>query len=301
MTLDFTKTIANWRNLVRPRASELAETRAQLHWAAQLVAALGATLTPARDDLSHTSLVWSHSEDGLFSHASATEPSVRALLHFPEPRIDLFREQGGGTDKRVASIALEGLSFAEAQAALEASVAEQIGRMVRLERPRHELPEHPLDPAGEGAAFGGWSQLALDELTRWYANGALALAELRSHDARAGEVLCWPHHFDIATLIAVERERPDEPTSPVVRSVGVGMTPGDGSYADAYWYVNCWPLPSPETKLPALAGGGIWHREGWVGGVLTATALRDPQAEKFAAFMGSAIAACERLIEVHDE
>lgn len=73
------------------------------------------------------------------------------------------------------------------------------------------------------------------------------------------------------------------------------MTPGDRSYADAYWYVTPWPSPAAPT-LPPLDGGGIWHRDDWVGAVLTSTALREPQAERFTAFMRSALAACEAMI-----
>jgi len=41
---------------------------------------------------------------------------------------------------------------------------------------------------------------------------------------------------------------------------------------------------------PAVSG------DDWVGAVLTSTALREPQAERFTAFMRSALAACEAMI-----
>ena len=299
-SFEFPNTVANWQPLTRPRASEVEDTRKQLHWAAQLVSALGNTLCDPRSDYAHTNLEWSTAHCGLLSQASNTSPSLRALLCFPDVSIVLLSDspsdRGDGSQQTVATIPLEGLRFSEAMDLLAAAVAKQLGRdTVKLERPRHDLPVHPVDPDGAAAPFGGWKPHALVELTRWFSNGDRALRELRSHDARASEVRCWPHHFDIATLLVVEREDPADPSSEVTRSLGVGMTPGDGSYADAYWYVTPWPYPaSPD--LPALDGGGIWHKDGWVGAVLTSTALRNPQAERFIEFLRSALAACEGML-----
>jgi hypothetical protein len=295
-SFEFPDTVANWQPLTRPRASEVEDTRKQLHWAAQLISALGNTLCDARSDYSHTNLEWSATHDGLLSQASDTSPSLRALLRFPSVSVELLREQGGGVHEVVATIPLVGRRFDEALGLLAAAVAQQLGRdELELVRPRHELPEHRVDPDGAADPFGGWKPHALIELTRWFTNGDRALRELRRHDARASEVRCWPHHFDIATLLVVEREDSADPHSEVTRSLGVGMTPGDGSYADAYWYVTPWPYPaSPE--LPPLDGGGIWHKDGWVGAVLTSTALRNPQAERFIEFLRSALVACEDMV-----
>ncbi|PRQ00025.1 hypothetical protein ENSA5_28390 [Enhygromyxa salina] len=294
VSIDFSDTIANWLPLTRPRARELEDTRVQLHWAAQLVSAVGTTLCEPRGDYSHTNLEWSAAQQGLSSQASDTTPSLRALLRFPDVSIELLRDQGGDAESSLVTIALEGRRFAEVMEQLGAAAAEALGRpALKLERPSHDLPASRVDPSGAAEPFGGWKDHALVELTRWFANGDRALRELRRQDPRASEVRCWPHHFDIASLVVIEGE--DGPEGEVTRSLGVGMTPGDGSYADAYWYVTPWPYPaSPE--LPPLAGGGIWHKEGWVGAVLTSTALRDPQPQRFAEFMRSALAACEAMV-----
>jgi hypothetical protein len=293
--IEFTDTIAHWHKLTRPRASELEDTRKQLHWATQLVSAVGATLIPARSDYSHTNLDWSDAHHGLLSQPSPGTPSLRGLLSFPRVTIELIRDHGGSNEKSVLSMPLANRTFADALAELEHAVSKQLGRETKLVRPKHELPAHRVDPDGEAGTFGGWEKHALVELVSWFANGDRALRELRRQDSRATEVRCWPHHFDIATLLVLERERPEDPTSEFTRSIGVGMTPGDGSYADAYWYVTPWPYPS-SPRLPTLAGGGIWNQDDWIGAVLTSTALREPQAETFAKFMVSALAACESLV-----
>ena len=75
------------------------------------------------------------------------------------------------------------------------------------------------------------------------------------------------------------------------RSVGVGMTPGDGGYPEPYFYVTPWPYPNPEV-LPRLATGS-WHTEGWTGAVLTGTeALAGEVEERTRAFLAEAVEAC---------
>jgi hypothetical protein len=260
-----------------------------------MVSALGTTLAEPRCDHSHTNLEWSQAHRGLLSRANVGQPSLRALLRFPDVTIELLRGEGD-SERTLLSLPLVGRRFADVFAQLEAAVGKALGREdFELRRPQLELPSHRVDPDGAGEPFGGWQAHALVELTRWFANGDRALRELAAQDARATPVRCWPHHFDIATLLVIERDDASDPSSDVTRSVGVGMTPGDGSYADAYWYVTPWPYPASPT-LSKLDGGGIWHQDGWIGAVLTSTALREPQAERFAAFMCSALLACEAMV-----
>lgn len=289
--LDFSDTLANWRPLTRPRAADLRDTRQQLHWAAQLVSALGTTLCEPKADDSHTNLEWLEDELGLAGRVIPGPEPLRALLRFPDVSLVLLREGDEGRE-HLAELTLAGKGVDEALAWLSARVGELLGRAIELARPDHAMPEHRVDPRGEAAVFGAYVDHALVELTRWYQNGDRALRELAAQEPRAGEVRCWPHDFDIATRIVVERTAEGE----VRRSLGVGMTPGDGSYADAYWYVTPWPYPK-QPELAPLAGGGIWHREDWVGAVLTATALRQPQAERFVEFLRSALVACMDLVE----
>ncbi|NNE17483.1 MAG: hypothetical protein HKN10_03295, partial [Myxococcales bacterium] len=64
------------------------------------------------------------------------------------------------------------------------------------------------------------------------------------------------------------------------RSIGVGFSPGDGSYDQPYFYVTPWPYPEA-SSLPRLTKGAEWHRSGWTGAVLTAERLLSvPPAEQ---------------------
>jgi len=75
-------------------------------------------------------------------------------------------------------------------------------------------------------------------------------------------------HFELAPLVTLRAADDMEQ----MRSVGLGMTPGDASYGEPYFYVTPWPYPaSPE--LPPLGGDGTWHVQSWTGAVLTASRL----------------------------
>jgi hypothetical protein len=76
-------------------------------------------------------------------------------------------------------------------------------------------------------------------------------------------VVCWPHHFDIATLVSLEEGSPAN-----ARSIGVGASPGDQYYDQPYFYISPWPRFDGE-KLPDPPAPGRWHTEGFFGAVLT--------------------------------
>jgi len=76
-------------------------------------------------------------------------------------------------------------------------------------------------------------------------------------------VRCWPHHFDIATYVSLEHG--DFETA---KGIGVGMSPGDESYDQPYFYINPFPHLNA-AELPAPPSPGHLHNEGFVGAIAT--------------------------------
>ncbi|HET6197153.1 MAG TPA: hypothetical protein VFE12_15430, partial [Acetobacteraceae bacterium] len=107
----------------------------------------------------------------------------------------------------------------------------------------------------------------------------------------ASPIRCWPHHFDIAVLLPGQRDG---------QTIGVGLSPGDASYGEPYWYVTPWPHPSV-IGLPPLVAGGEWHAGEWVGAVLTASNMEGldaaTQGGQVLAFLDTAIAAARAMLE----
>ena len=84
------------------------------------------------------------------------------------------------------------------------------------------------------------------------------------------------------------------------RSIGVGLSPGDESYDEPYFYVRPWPC-SGIPDLPPLEGEGKWHTEGWLGAVLPASHIQAKhsalsQVEQVRAFTKSAVPAARSLL-----
>jgi len=233
----------------------LLEARLQAHHAAQLVAAVGATLLePAADD-SHPNLGWSRELQALVGRAVPRAAGLRAAIRLADLHVLLLDSQ----QAQVGELTLEGLTLATGYKSLSDLLAERAKQPgLEILPTSYELPSHDLE---QGAKFGGLSAPALASLGTWYDLASELLEESREQNSGASEVRCWPHHFDLATLISLEGEK----------SIGVGFSPGDGSYAEPYWYVSPWPYPA-ESELPALPHGH-WQTEGFTAAILTASQM----------------------------
>lgn len=279
---------ARWTRVgeLAPRA--LTDARLQLHNAAQIAVSAAISYLTARSDDSHTALTWNSAQRAL-----ATEPITAARPFRIAVRIEDLTLLALDTAGRVtSSFQLAGRTMGDGHAWLTAIAVESGLDGSRLTARKHyEIPPHPV---GNGSAFSPGSGLAFHELTRYWANAAALLDEFVRATTDAAEVLTWPHHFDIATLVTIP--------GAATRTIGVGQSPGDDSYGEPYWYVG--PRPYPDsTDLPALAGGGHWHTDGWFGAVLPASAYvhSTDQRVQVTAFVDSAVAACRRLLELASE
>lgn len=230
--------------------TELTDARLHVHWALQVLAAVGATLIPTRDDDSHTATSW---DERFNCFVTETLPGGELRVRLYPASLTLAVTKGTVV---TAELGLEGQTL---EAAL-AWTADALGQGP-LTPPDYEMPSHPV---GEGAPFGGDPE-AREELADWYASVASLLTALASHDD-ATPVRCWPHHFDIATLVTLDA---DEDDAEKTRSIGIGLSPGDGTFDQPYLYITPWPHPAADAALPALPAGH-WQREGFTAAVLTA-------------------------------
>jgi hypothetical protein len=221
-------------------------------------------------------------------HEALLSPETRALSHAVRvaisPRdLTLLVLVNGSVGQRIP---LHGNTISQVESTLKSALAATglDGRRYSLRR-HFELPEHPV---ARGQAFDTAKQDDFAEFAAWYGNAAAVLGELRSR-VGGSDVRCWPHHFDVATLATIAPGR----------TVGSGLSPGDETYPEPYFYVNAYPSPSNTSLLPELGGQGTWNTDGWVGAVLPGSRL-DPdataQASQVHAFLDSAVEACTKLV-----
>ena len=261
----------------------LTDARLQLHHAAQIAVSAAISYIPSRSDDSHTALSWNAPLGALATEPIPAGREFRIALRVENLTLHSVDEKWIST----GSFALAGHTIAHAHAWLTDVVARAGLDPARLTPRKHyTIPPHPV---ASGSTFSVGIRAELGELSRYWADAAGILHELASTSPGASPVRTWPHHFDIATLI----ELPGSPR----RTVGVGQSPGDDSYAEPYWYVGPYPYP-PIANLPPLAGGGHWHTDAWVGAALPATdyiASPDQRAQ-VVAFIDSAVEACRMLL-----
>jgi hypothetical protein len=277
-----------WQRLGAVPPTALAAARVQLHHAAQVADAAALTLLPREPDDSQTSFAWDSTLGALAARPLPGAGGLRVALRVAD--LALLAVADGAV---AATYPLDGRAQADALAWVQARVTAAGGDGARVTMRRHfEIPGAAPDAAhpwslgdGEGAAFR--------ELAAWYANADALLRAVAAEEPGAGPVTCWPHHFDIATLI-------EEPRGADGRryTVGVGLSPGDEYYAEPYLYVG--PYPHPEAPaLPPLPVGH-WNAQGWFGAALPGTELvaagdADAQARRARGFVTAAVAAVRAL------
>lgn len=242
--------------------SGLAPARRNAHHAAQLIAdATRANLAPA-PDYSHMALAWRSAGQGFGRLIS--EPFAngdRFALTFSPLRLARIDGASGAE----TAFALDGQSVEAARAWLDQSLAQSGGR-----------PAAPVEPAAI-SAFAPQPQDAYAALGGWFALAATALERVadaaRALEPGPSPVRCWPHHFDIAIYVALETGDPE-----TARGVGVGMSSGDESVAEPYFYVSPWPAP-PDDADAAAPAPGDWTRTGFVGFIAAGDALLNHAAQ----------------------
>ena len=236
----------------------LGKARANAHKAAQLLTMAARANLHAVPDDSHSNLGWDDAEERFLSqpihsggdtfHAGLSLSPLRLMIVHNDVTADRFR--------------LDGVSYADAHDWLDT-------RLTSFDLKTTEGISLPYGLPPDAAEIETFEEAAgTDTLSAWFhfANGVLRrFAEARSGIIPGpGPVRCWPHHFDIATYVGLE-----EGDFETARGIGVGMSPGDDSYGQPYFYINPWPHLDRES-LPPLPAPGHWHSEGFVGAISTA-------------------------------
>jgi len=257
---------SDWRPLTVIERDRQRAARLDAHYALQWLArAARAYVRPQPND-GHTNLGWDDALGGFVTHPLSD--GSRLVLKLAE--LTLVALGGAGKEQ---SLPLGGRHDVDARRWLGEVVAAKGLDAAALVAPSpYEMPPYPI---ADGGAYRG-DREALHALSNWYSDANLALGEARrrllARNINAPEVRCWPHHFDLDTLVAFAGGE---------RSMGLGFSPGDEYYDEPYFYVGLHPGPDVATlqRLPAIAH---WHAHDFTGAVAPASriaAAKDPKVE----------------------
>ncbi|MEO9483678.1 MAG: DUF5996 family protein [Ekhidna sp.] len=248
--------MGEWNEITDLSPKALLETRNNLHQAVQLVGAVPRNLLLHDPTDATASLPWNAATDCLESLPIEHDgKGIKVGLAFSDFKLKVFVE-----DQEWQSLALANQSVNEGLNWLTTTL-EQLGldsTKINLSLP-YEIPSFDLDQPLEV------DHSSLQVFNALYSNVHLILEREVSHWKDAFDIRCWPHHFDIATLIPLEKDKNGE----VTKSIGVGLSPGDEGVEEPYIYVNVWPSVAYETLAKHALPAGHWNKHGWSGGVLT--------------------------------
>jgi hypothetical protein len=254
-----------------PNGLDFQAARKQAHTAAQLLATAAQTHLERRPDRSESALTW--------KGGNLVSQAINGVTLHLDPALLVIGIRGPKGDFQLE---LQGISVLRALEGLTIALHKHGVAPKPWDIPDWDLPMGPLRKQGnfavqpEGVALGQAYQAAAKLLARVVKS------------PKAGTVLCWPHHFDLACLLTVGTD--DEGN--LSQSVGVGMSPGDDGIPQPYLYVTPWPAPEGWTPEPLTLGD--WN-ESWVGAVLHArdwpgdTGARD--------FVEEAVAVCRGVLD----
>lgn len=271
---------------------ELTQSRLQLHYAVQYIAVMGAALAEPVTDYSHTSMVWNPVlETFVGATIQATQP-FRIALKPVSLTLILIDEQ----NNTLASLPLHGKTMQEGLDWLQQEIYKlgaDASKIVFLNYSPDDFPDHPL---AHGASFDASQEVELRKLADYYSIAHQLLETIVTTNENASAIYIWPHHFDMATLITLSDSKNKNPST-----VGVGLSPGDTSYQEPYWYVTPYPYPDI-INLPTLNGRAFWHTQHWIGAVLQTSQITEnanvqTQQQLVATFLDSAIKASITLLK----
>jgi len=221
-----------------PATDGLTEAWRQAHFAAQSAAEFGKLFAHEQPDDSHSALTVNLADGALRSQAAS---AGRASLRIRDLELSI-QDKGGGL---LVSQSLTGLTLEQAcgWVAVEGERAEG-GPPLQAARPAPDLPSHALQTGAAFAAVEGPVAAGLRAVHDLYLAAAATLSRVREQ-LGSSPVLVWPHHFDAATLLALEGGA----------SLGFGLAPPDALEPAGYWYVASPPMQGPPPALTA----GRWH------------------------------------------
>ena len=272
-----------WRPVGGLDRGKLNESRHQAHYAAQWLARGARAYVPPQPDDSHTNLGWDEGQGGFSTHAL----SDGARLHLRISDLTLVILNTAGNSPWLS---LDGHTNADVRAWLGRELSAKGFDPHKLDEPSpYEMPPHAI---AKGTKYSAGNLTgALRDLSIWYANANSVLNNVRQQLSARGlkppAVRCWPHHFDLDSLISLGGDK----------TTGMGFSPGDEYYNEPYFYVTIYPEPDA-ANLPALLAVGHWHTVEFIAAIAPASkivAVKD-QGKATEAFVIASVDAAIKLL-----
>ena len=254
----------DWKQQRPVNIKHLVDARLQAHFALEWVSRFGRFLVPPRGDYGHVASRWDSGLEMLVTYPAAQYDAM-VMVGLKLDPLEVALIEGGGTPRKIT---LEGHTHQEIGEWLTSVVKNS---RIKGEKLLGEIPyklHHERLSKGGTYLYNGYAPY-FKILKNWIAEASATLNDIRTmwrhYNPTPTPVHCWPHHFDLATLLELGDER----------SVGLGFSPGDDTYASPYFYINPWPKPESYDKLPEAPARSHWHTEDFFSLLLPSEQLLD--------------------------
>ena len=248
----------DWYHLNMEKFEALINVREELHQAVQLVGMVGRSfLPPDPSDLSATSQ-WLNQSQSLGGSLITGNHQVRLALRIVDASLMFLDSNGQVIDQ----FPLANEYYPDVVQWVSSKLADE---GLDISKFSQELP-YQIPDYDHSRPFSAFPDHYLAEFSGYFSNANNLMAEIQSQ-YQSSEIVCWPHHFDIATLITVAAD----PDPEKAKTVGLGLSPGDTYYNRPYFYINTWPhLSKKQLQNETWSSAGTWHTRDWIGAVLPA-------------------------------
>lgn len=265
------------------------KTIENVHKASQWLAKAGKFLLKQQPDDSNTNLGWDESKNQIIGRRLNDYKKMRMHLDLNDFSLNVFNEE----EELSGKFALNGKSDVQVKAWLQ-----EIGSDFGIKKKVWEKDLHYDLPYGDGETI---YQLSVEEGQLFAEMLSAAKGIISSQVERVGdasEIRIWPHHFDIAALVAQHFEN-----ETLIASVGVGLAVPDGMIDDLYIYISPWKKSGLKViNLPELPGPARWISDGWLGAVAPLNGWERPMltqatSDEFLAVVSRAVDQAKAMLD----
>jgi hypothetical protein len=190
-----------WTPIGSISPENLVAAREELHQAVQLIAAAGKYLIPERPDDSQTSMTWNDQLLALTGEViGAGESTLQIGLRMADVALLIIK-----SDVTISNeLPLKGNTLVSTlewmKNQINDSGIDSSGVSLQL---HYDLPAHSLK---DGSSFLITNAEEYKEVALYFSNASHVLKAVSNMIPNASEVRCWPHHFDLATLITIDAD-----------------------------------------------------------------------------------------------
>jgi hypothetical protein len=241
------------------------QTDQYIHQISQILAKLGRTFVPHKDDDSHTNLYWEPLQKRMLGRWITTK--IGSFL----PAIQLDKLSFQWLDAHIhviEEVLLADNNYPEMEALVEGSF-----RSLGIEKINFRDPLH-FDIHDYSFKNQSFKKIDKKDLAKWSYLRSLAnhmLKDIESFTQKDIEVRIWPHHFDTGILFQWTDDL----------GIGAGLAMEDTLAGAPYFYISGYAGENQIAYADAMPlSHGIWIKQGpWKGGILPISQFNSQNAE----------------------